>query len=155
MEAEASGSNTEAAEQDDIEQHAPGGRRAGPHASSAAANGHRRDGEDDADPDGAVCLWPLLSMQSASPAFWLWTFAIQHVSASHVCLIFARSCQATGRRRVLMVRLLCRIIEMARGKTGSMRRSARMMTWIWRERMQRMGNHHPALQGGAFMHIDS
>lgn len=58
MEAEASGSDAEAAEQDDIEQHAPGGRRAGPHASSAAANGHRRDGEDNADPDVAVCLWP-------------------------------------------------------------------------------------------------
>jgi hypothetical protein len=72
MEAEASGSDVEAAEQDDIEQHAPGGRRAGPHASSAAANGHRRDGENNADADGAVCLWPLLSMQSASPAFWLW-----------------------------------------------------------------------------------
>ncbi len=54
MEAEASGSDAEVAEQDDIEQHAPGGRRGGPHASSIAANGHRRDGEDNADQDVAV-----------------------------------------------------------------------------------------------------
>lgn len=54
MEAEASGSDREEAEQDDIEQHAPGGRRAGANASSAAANGHRQEGEDNADADVAV-----------------------------------------------------------------------------------------------------
>ena len=54
MEAEASGSDREEAEQDDIEQHAPGGRRAGSNASSAAANGHRREGEVNADADVAV-----------------------------------------------------------------------------------------------------
>ena len=58
MEAEASGSDRDGAEQDDIEQHAPGGRRAGPNASSAAANGHRREGEDNADADVAVRLLP-------------------------------------------------------------------------------------------------
>ena len=54
MEAEASGSDREDAQHDDIEQHAPGGRRAGPGASSAAANGHIQEGEDNADPDVAV-----------------------------------------------------------------------------------------------------
>ena len=54
MEAEASGSVSEEAQHDDIEQHAPGGRGAGPSASSAAANGHRQDGEDNANPDVAV-----------------------------------------------------------------------------------------------------
>ena len=56
MEAEASGSDKEEAAQDDIEQHAPGGRRAGAAASAAAANGHKREGEDNADADVAVCL---------------------------------------------------------------------------------------------------
>ncbi len=56
MEAEASGSDREEAEQDDIEQHAPGGRRAGGSASAAAANGHKREGEDNADADVAVCV---------------------------------------------------------------------------------------------------
>ena len=62
MEAEASGSEREEAQHDDIEQHAPDGRRAGPGASSAAANGHRQEGEDNSDPDAAVrhmlcCPW--------------------------------------------------------------------------------------------------
>ena len=56
MEAEASGSDRGQAEQDDIEQHAPGGRRAGPNASAAATNGHKREGEDNADADVAVSL---------------------------------------------------------------------------------------------------
>jgi len=51
MEAEPSGSDREEAEQDDIEQHAPGGRRTGANASSAAANGYKREAEDNADPD--------------------------------------------------------------------------------------------------------
>ena len=60
MEAEPSGSDREEAEQDDIEQHAPGGRRTGANASSAAANGHRREAEDNADPDVTVST-PLCS----------------------------------------------------------------------------------------------
>ena len=58
MEAEASGSEREEVQPDDIEQHAPGGRRAGPGASSAAANGHIQEGEDNADPDVAVRQTP-------------------------------------------------------------------------------------------------
>ncbi len=58
MEAEASGSEREEVQPDDIEQHAPGGRRAGPGASSAAANGHIQEGEDNADLDVAVRQTP-------------------------------------------------------------------------------------------------
>ena len=54
MEAEASDSDREEAQQDDIEQHAPGGRRAGAKAGSAPANGHIHEVEDNADPDVAV-----------------------------------------------------------------------------------------------------
>ena len=64
MEAEASGSDRDEAERDDIEQHAPSGRRAGPNASSAAANGHRREGEDNADGDVAVRLLPCPALLS-------------------------------------------------------------------------------------------
>ena len=66
MEAEASGSEREEAQHDDIEQHAPGGRRAGPGASSAAANGNIQEGEDNADPDVAVRHTSCPSCESSS-----------------------------------------------------------------------------------------
>ena len=151
MEAEASGSEREEAPHDDIEQHAPGGRRAGPSAGSAAANGHIQEGEDNADPDVAVRHTPCSSCAPSS-----YFHKKQEVSCDHVTLpdmtADSQSMLLIGpgfahARDLRSQMMCCRRIGTANGKTGSMRRSDRTMTWTWRERTRKQGTPHPAQQG--------
>ena len=152
MEAEASGSERGEAQHDDIEQHAPGGRRAGPSASSAAGNGHRQEGEDNADPD--VAVRHMLFSSSASSSFlkkqkvsheWLY-FAKDRCREPQYALIWAGVCSCRGNQQPKAI-VCCRTTGTAKGKTGSMRKSDKTMMWTWRERMQKRGMLRPPHQG--------
>ena len=54
------------------------------------------------------------------------------------------SCQASEITKTVICR---RTIGMARGKTGSMRKSDRTMMWTWRGRTRKQGMPRPAHQG--------